>query len=203
MKFVWILAIYLLNYVARSNAMTRAQQLCRLQARSDSSNSNQQTTETSTIEQRTVNPITENLQPFGSGLFRKKRFMPMVPQYTGSTTPAPDLVRNRSTCPWVMVMDYNPTRFPRRMERAVCQHNNGDNRCDISFLNGNMNGMSLLVRLLELETECALVYTKMNFLRECCENGNYTTRLEVVDWPVACTCSRKRMMRVTAVNNGR
>lgn len=189
-----------------TNAMTRTQRLCRLQARQGNFTTSRPTRTTSTATPQTVNPNPTNLSPFGSVLFRKKRFMAMVPQNIETTTTVSDLVRDRSTCPWVMVQDYNNTRFPRVMEKAVCLHNNGDNRCDTSFLEADRTNINVrnILALLEIKTECALVYAKMTVRLECCENGNYSTRTEFIDWPVACTCARKRIVSVTpSPNNGR
>lgn len=133
---------------------------------------------------------------------RKKRFMAMVPQQRDPPTSEPELVMERSTCPWIMVQDYNDTRFPRRMDRAVCSHNNGENSCDTSFLDVNRTNMHVrnVLGLLQIHTECALVYAKVNIVVECCEWGIYVRRMEPIDWPVACTCSRKRIRSVTPSN---
>lgn len=133
------------------------------------------------------------------GNSRRKRFMAMVPQQREPPTSEPELLMERSTCPWRMVQDYNATRFPRSMERAVCLHNNGDNRCDTSFLDVNRTNSHVrnMLGLLQIHTECALIYAKVNIVVECCDRGIYFRQMEPIDWPVACTCSRKRTISVT------
>lgn len=204
MNLYWIFTLYFITLAERSFAKTLMQRQCQMELLLSSNVSTVLTTAPSIERQRPMDQFRPNqIRPLGARLSRRKRFMAMVPQQSESTTTVPELVRDRSTCPWTMVQDFNETRFPRRMERAVCIHNNGDNRCDISFLEADRTNPSVrnVLDLLEIKTECALVYAKINIVLECCDRGNYFRRWETIDWPVACTCARKRIRSVTPANS--
>lgn len=204
MNLYWIFTIYLITLTERSFAETFMQRQCQMELLLSSHISTVRTTAPSVERQRLANQLrTNQILPLGARRSRRKRFMAMVPRQSESTTSVPELVRDRSTCPWTMVQDFNETRFPRMMERAVCIHNNGDNRCDISFLEADRTNPFVrnVLDLLEIKTECALVYAKINVVLECCDRGNYFQRMETIDWPVACTCARKRIRSVTPANS--
>ena len=121
----------------------------------------------------------------------KRQFMAPMPQQR-RTSSSPEDVQNRSLCPWDDVLDVDITRIPNNMYKAVCHDDNENNRCDFSF-SRLMRDNHLLLGFLSLETECAVVYSQINVQFECCEEGRYSIREEWIDWPVACTCARKRV----------
>lgn len=197
MKLLRIFTFYLFYLVEVIDAKTHVQRLCQMERRFGNFNTTVRSSASTTARQNNLDQDRMNhIRPLGT---RRKRFMAMIPLPVESTTIVPELVRDRSTCPWTMVQDFNETRYPRIMERAVCLHNNGDNSCDTSFLEADRTISSVrnVLDLFQIKTECALVYAKVFVIVECCERGNYIRRREAIDWPVACTCARKRIRSVT------
>lgn len=183
-----------MNVIALSCAKTLVQWKCEYERRLMFTT----TASHSTSQQQPSLAVTPNdrVRPLFS---RHRRFFPQIAPQREDPTPESDHVQDRSTCPWVLVQDYNFTRIPRIMQRAVCSHNNGDNSCDASFLDVDRSHPYVrhVLDMMNVETECALVYSKMLVIVECCEQGNYVRKQEMIDWPVACTCARKRIVTVT------
>lgn len=201
MIWTFQVSLCLINVVILSVAgLTLVQRQCQMEAEMLS----RRTTSSHMTSNREQNVAPINrVRPLFPG--RRRRFASMVPKPRTEETRSPELVQDRSTCPWTLVLDYNRTRIPRSMYRAVCLHNQGDNSCDDSFI--SLNRSNPIVRnvldLAHVETECALAYHKLWVIAECCENGNYERRWESVEWPVACTCARKRIVTVTPANTNK
>lgn len=161
------------------------------------------------VRQVLTQHISSRIQPLDA--HRTKRFINDVPSYAFDSThtthsptttarwneapgniftnPEAESEQRRSLCPWDYVEDRNDTRIPQRIYRARCHSQD----CDYSFMNF---GQSCAARL-GVETECAVVITNIEVGCEYCVNGTYFIRTEWIDWPVACTCSRKKIRTVS------
>ncbi|KAH3825730.1 hypothetical protein DPMN_127611 [Dreissena polymorpha] len=123
---------------------------------------------------------------------RQKRMLIDIHSPTETTDTSEEPTNARSLCPWTYIYDVNITRYPRKLMKAVCNHNAGDNSCDFSS-SRVFDAFPRIMDRLRLDTECEIVYGQIMVVYECCEDGNYSRIDEWVEWPVACACSRKRV----------
>ena len=114
-----------------------------------------------------------------------KRSVRRIPQFG-------DNLNTRSLCSWNWVKDIETSRIPSIMFKAVCDLNNGGNQCNFAETLQPISCQTCQNWLI-FNTECATVHTRVEVLREYCEDGNYKTKSEWIEWPVACTCARKRI----------
>ncbi|XP_060064771.1 interleukin 17-like protein [Ylistrum balloti] len=85
-------------------------------------------------------------------------------------------VRHRATCPYYMVSEHNPYRFPSTLTSVRC-------RCQDCL---EASGRSY-------DNVCEPVYvTEVVLMRGECENGIYKYNPAEVQIQVACTCARRR-----------
>ncbi|XP_069128520.1 interleukin 17-like protein [Argopecten irradians] len=86
------------------------------------------------------------------------------------------MIRHRSTCPFFMVSEHNPYRFPTTLPSVRCRCQNCLER----------NGRSE-------ENVCEPVYvTEVVLMRGGCENGVYQYNPTEIKIQVACTCAKAR-----------
>lgn len=118
---------------------------------------------------------------------RNKRMAYVTAAPRTAVTQATSAINMQALCQWDQVYDVSSTRFPRSMVKAVCRNQNTENRCQYP----TRNILDFFLNRLHQITECTEFNVDYRVLVECCSNGTYQIRPEIIRWPVACICTKR------------